>query len=138
MRLTVKEKAKFRDKLLKEQKGLCPLCGTEILPGEETLDHDHKSGKVRRVLHRSCNQTEGRILSWIKRSRATDYLEFLHNLVRYWEEDYSDMPEHPSHRNEYEKEMSKLKGKLRKLKSLRGKQRCRDMIQKLKNLYAVQ
>jgi Recombination endonuclease VII len=135
MKLTVKEKGKYRNDLLQQQNNLCPLCGTVIFEGEQTLDHDHSTGKVRRVLHRSCNQAEGRILSWIRRSRATDPLEFLEALVRYWQEDYSDMPEHPTHKNEFEIKLSKLKRKLRSLKTERGKARCRDQIQKLKNTY---
>lgn len=138
MKLTVKEKQKYRLELLQKQQGICPLCGTVILPEESTLDHDHVTGKIRRVLHRSCNQAEGRILSWIRRSRATDPLEFLEALVQYWQEDYSSMPEHPTHKNLYEKELSKLKRKLRSLKTERGKARCRDKIQKLKSHYGQQ
>jgi len=135
MRLTVKDKKEFREKLLLDQNGLCPLCGTALTELEATLDHDHETGKIRRVLHRSCNQAEGRILSWIKRSRATDALEFLQALVKYWQEDYSNMPDHPAHKNLYEIELSKYKRKLRVMKSERGKQRYRDKIKKLKDIY---
>lgn len=51
-------------KLLKEQGGLCPLCGKPIdptVPKELVLDHDHKTGQVRGVLHRSCNSAEGKV-----------------------------------------------------------------------------
>ena len=47
-----------------EQNNLCPLCGQFIdlrIKGEGVIDHDHKSGEVRGVLHRSCNAAEGKI-----------------------------------------------------------------------------
>lgn len=47
-----------------EQDGKCPLCGLEIdlrVKGEGVVDHDHDSGQIRGVLHRSCNAAEGKI-----------------------------------------------------------------------------
>ncbi len=132
MRLTVKEKAVFREELLKKQDGMCSLCGTSIQVGEATLDHDHETGRVRRVLHRSCNQVEGRILSWIKRCRATNKLDFLTNLLQYWSTDYRDMPLHPSHLTETEQKIKKLRKRMKKLKRERTRQKYRDMIKELK------
>ena len=132
MKLKNKEKAEYRAKLLKEQDGICPLCEKEIFPGEDTLDHDHDTGYVRRVLHRSCNQVDGRIKSWIKRSRADDNLLFLRNLVQYWESDYSMMPIHPNHLDEIEKEIKTLKKKKTRVKTERAKQRYDDRIKALK------
>ena len=76
---------------------ICPLCGKEIQRDEATLDHCHVSGLVRRVLHRSCNSSEGRILHWAKRSRATDPVDYLERLLRYWKDDYAENPIHPTH-----------------------------------------
>lgn len=132
MRLKPKEVKEFRLKLLRKQNYLCPLCNTSIKPHEATLDHDHGTGRVRRVLHRSCNQAEGRILSWIKRSRGKDHRAFIRNLSMYWDVNYNDMPFHPNHRNDIEKEIDKLYKRMRKLKTKRGKQKYMDKINELK------
>jgi hypothetical protein len=96
--MKLKEIRTRRELLLGKQKGICPLCGTTILPSEATLDHCHTTGHTRRVLHRSCNSAEGRILSWAgKRSRGDDPAEFLRRLLRYWRTDYSGNPVHPRH-----------------------------------------
>lgn len=97
MRLKQKDIKQYRLEQLKKQHNLCPLCNTVITPDEATLDHDHLTHKVRQVVHRSCNQTEGRIKSWIKRSRFNgDHSVFLQNLINYIQKDYSNNPDHPS------------------------------------------
>lgn len=98
MQLTTNKIKPYREKRLEEQGGICPLCGLEIEDGQATLDHCHDSGHVRQVLHRSCNGAEGRILSWAgQRSKGDNPVEFLHNLLDYWSQDYSSNPLHPSH-----------------------------------------
>lgn len=98
MRLKSSEIRDIRERMLSEQNGICPLCQTTIHPEEAALDHDHNTGRVRQVLHRACNQAEGRIKSWVNRSRHSgETLFFLKNLVAYLEQDYSENPEHPVH-----------------------------------------
>lgn len=97
MKLKYREVKEVRDRKLTEQGSICPLCNTEILEGEEALDHCHETGHVRMVLHRACNTAEGKILHWIRRSRGTDKVDFLHSLINYWQQDYTGNPEHPSH-----------------------------------------
>lgn len=88
----------YREAALKRQKGICPLCGLDILVEEATLDHCHVTGHVRKVLHRSCNSAEGKILHWAgARSRGDDPKLFLRNLLKYWEGKYSTHPIHPRH-----------------------------------------
>ena len=51
-------------KILKEQDYICPVCGLKIDPtikGEAVCDHDHNTGQVRGVLHRSCNAALGKM-----------------------------------------------------------------------------
>ena len=78
-------------RLLKEQDGLCPLCKLPIdlsIKGEGVLDHDHDSGRIRGVLHRSCNAAEGKISNaaarWgAKSSKYEAIIPYLENLVVY-------------------------------------------------------
>lgn len=131
MRLKQKELKMYRDKLLKEQGGLCYLCEKPIEPGNETLDHSHETGHCRRVLCRQCNGAEGRILHWAKRSGADDVQQFLLNLSDYWLIDFKDTPIHPTHLTEKQKQIKALKKKRSKVITERAKQRYTDQIKKL-------
>lgn len=131
MRLKPLEVKDYRLKLLKKQNGICPLCNTEIQEGQDTLDHDHYSGHVRRVLCRNCNQIEGRVLSWVKKAYC-DPENFLANLALYWSDDYSRNAYHPNHRSEIEKEISKLRKRMKNLKTERKRQEYKDKINELK------
>lgn len=131
-RLKPKDLAKYRESQLKRQKYKCPLCGTTIKPEEAVLDHDHSTGYVRSVLHRSCNQVEGRVLSWVKRSRSDDPQEFLRRLLAYWRKSYYHKPIHPSHKNETEREILKLQRRKRKVKTDKKKKELQEKIQELR------
>lgn len=75
------------------QGGVCPLCGTVIdttIKGEGVIDHDHDTGEIRGVLHRSCNAAEGRIANaagrWGAKSMAyPDIVRYLKRVVVYLE-----------------------------------------------------
>jgi len=68
------EKIKYKDipavrNYLIEQQGYrCGLCDDIIEPGKAVLDHDHRSGIIRRVLHRGCNSMLGKIENNMARS----------------------------------------------------------------------
>ncbi len=74
-----------------KQHGMCPLCHKEIdltIKGEGVLDHDHDSGEIRGVLHRSCNAAEGKIANaaarWgAKSSSYSAIVLYLQNLLDY-------------------------------------------------------
>lgn len=76
-----------------EQNGLCPLCGLHIdlrIKGEGVLDHDHDTGEIRGVLHRSCNAAEGKISNaaarWgAKSAKYEDIVAYLKKVVEYLE-----------------------------------------------------
>lgn len=60
-----------------EQGGLCALCGKPVdltQPKEGVVDHDHDTGEIRGVLHRSCNSGEGKVAnaagSWIAKDMS--------------------------------------------------------------------
>lgn len=133
MKLKHREIPDYRERQLKRQNYICPLCGNTIHPEDAVLDHDHSTGKVRKVLHRSCNQTEGRILSWIKRSRSDDPRMFIKNLTKYWRESHDNKPEHPSHKTETEKEIRRLQKKRRRVKTDRKKKELDQEIKSLKD-----
>ncbi len=140
-RLTKKQKEEWRDYLWGKQKGLCALCGTYISRENEkgndeaVLDHDHETGHIRSVLHRSCNASEGSILQFAdKRCRSEDPKLFLITMVKYWEADYSHLPFHPGHKLPEEDERLKLKRKLKKLKSPKHIQKTKDRIKELDEL----
>jgi hypothetical protein len=75
------------------QGGLCPLCGKVIditIKGEGVTDHDHDTGQIRGILHRSCNAAEGKISNaaarWgAKSAKYTDIIPYLNSLVVYLE-----------------------------------------------------
>lgn len=77
---------------LKEvQGGVCPLCGKVVdlhIKGEGVIDHDHDTGRIRGVLHRSCNAAEGKISNaaarWgAKSSQYSDIITYLEQVVLY-------------------------------------------------------
>jgi len=94
--ILAKEIKPLREKLLEEQKGICPLCETTIKPEEAALDHCHGSGAIRKVLHRWCNSVLGRVENWSKRVGKTDNITFLKNTVMYLEAQHSEII-HPTH-----------------------------------------
>jgi hypothetical protein len=59
------------DELVKQQGGVCPLCGRE---NPEHVDHDHETGKVRGILCFNCNGGLGQF---------RDSIDALENAVSY-------------------------------------------------------
>lgn len=78
-------------KQLKAQNGLCAICQTPIdltIKGEGVVDHDHDTGEIRGVLHRSCNAAEGKIANaagaWgAKSMKYRDIIAFLAKTLAY-------------------------------------------------------
>ena len=98
MKLKYKDIKPLRDKMLTEQDHRCALCEDTIDPREAVLDHDHKTGRIRRVLHRGCNALEGKIVNNMARNRLTmERLNtFAQNLVTYMDHNYEDIV-HPTY-----------------------------------------
>jgi hypothetical protein len=59
---------------LASQNGLCAICGNP--PGRKSLsvDHDHRTGKVRDLLCTTCNTDVGRIENETFMTKAREYL----------------------------------------------------------------
>lgn len=131
MKLKQVDLPKFRKKLLKEQRGLCRLCSKPVK--DPVLDHCHDTGYCRAVLCRLHNSLEGKIHNWIKRyGQGMDRVELLESLIKYWQEDYSNMPLHPKHKTKADKEITQLRRRIRNAKRETTKQRLRARIQELK------
>lgn len=65
------------DQMLIEQAGRCAICSQPINPSlrEPAVDHCHKTGKVRGLLHANCNAAIGLLEEDLERFfQAADYL----------------------------------------------------------------
>lgn len=105
-RLTASQIKTYRETLLRVQGGKCALCREPIAAGEAVLDHDHKTGHCRAVLHRGCNAMLGHIENNAPRHKLTSAARlsnFCNNLVAYRYADYTDKPLHHTYRTEAEK-----------------------------------
>lgn len=80
-----------------KQNGLCPLCLKPIelkVMGNKSdyvVDHNHETGEVRGVLHRSCNAAEGKVTNaagqWgAKSNKYDDLIPWLERLIVYLKE----------------------------------------------------
>lgn len=130
-KLKLKEKAAYRMALLEGQGGVCALCKKEIREGQATLDHCHSSGHVRMVLCRHCNSTEGRVLHRISRV-SCDKVEWLQNLLWYYNQDWTDNPIYPTHKCYIEKQILDLKRKRKRVKKQSTKDNYTRKIDRLK------
>ena len=62
--------------MLAEQDHLCALCRRPLSLKWQTIDHDHKTGAVRGIVHRACNLVIGNAGEDIEvLHRATEYLQ---------------------------------------------------------------
>lgn len=101
----------YRLKLHVEQDEQCYLCCQPIHPEKTVLDHDHKTGRIRSVLHDHCNRILGKVENAISRHKVPmDQLEvFAQGIHKYITKDYSQNPFHPSYRTLDEKKVRRNK-----------------------------
>jgi len=94
--LTLAEIAPLREKLLRKQKGICPLCKRDVK--DPNLDHDHKTGGIRATLCRNCNRVEGKVAHWIN-TMGINRVTALRLLIKYWMKFDDKEPSiiHPTH-----------------------------------------
>ena len=60
-RLTYSQVKPYRLTMWAEQGRMCALCGQPVPEDKAVLDHDHKDGHVRGVLHSGCNSLLGKL-----------------------------------------------------------------------------
>ena len=114
MKLKYSEIKPYREKQLLAQDQKCALCGQDI-GLDAVLDHDHKTGLIRQVLHRGCNSMLGKIENSMPRSEMTiDRLKvFAERLVSYMQSQHTEI-RHPTHKTAEEKKMGRGRGKGKK------------------------
>jgi hypothetical protein len=117
MKAKPKDIKALRDLYLKEQNGLCALCHEPIDPQEAVLDHCHRTGYLRSVLHRGCNAYIGHMENNQARNRIT--ANRLTNILANFEIYVSShrLVLHPTHRTPEEKAIrAKKRAKLARAK----------------------
>ena len=112
MKLKYSEIPAVRNYLLEQQNHCCGLCGDLIEEGKAVLDHDHRSGVIRRVLHRGCNSMLGKIENNMRRNRVTiERLEhWAVNLVSYINTEHTDLL-HPTYKEKTMKNGGRGRGR---------------------------
>ncbi|MGL6228552.1 MAG: endonuclease domain-containing protein [Culicoidibacterales bacterium] len=119
MLLTAKTVKIEKERLYKEQYGICLICqknlNTDIQKNH--LDHDHalegsNAGRVRGLLCGLCNTTEGMIKHKFNRSglvaKENELVEWLENLLVYYKRDSSYNSIHPNYPTDMAKKFSRM------------------------------
>lgn len=111
MKLRRSDIAAYRGLQLQKQDSQCALCG-DLIIDDAVLDHDHKSGLIRQVLHRGCNSMLGKIENNMSRSRIdiARLKVFASRLIEYIEKQHSEIL-HPTYKTLEEKKMGKGRGR---------------------------
>jgi hypothetical protein len=97
MKLKYSEVKPLREKLLAAQTGCCALCQEPVVD-DAVLDHDHKTGLIRGVLHRGCNAMLGKIENNMPRNRVNieRLSKLADNLIKYLVADAKSEFLHPT------------------------------------------
>jgi hypothetical protein len=97
-RLKYTEVSQYRAHQLERQSHNCALCGEAVID-DAVLDHDHRSGLIRKVLHRGCNALLGKIENNLARNRMTPerLAVWSQRLVEYISIDHTNII-HPTHK----------------------------------------
>jgi hypothetical protein len=98
MKLKYKEIKDYRQQQLEQQQFVCSLCN-DYIEDDAVLDHDHKTGLIRCVLHRGCNALLGKIENNMARNRMSiERLEhWASNLVGYINSTHTELT-HPTYK----------------------------------------
>lgn len=107
----------YRISQLAHQNQCCALCGQSI-DSDPVLDHCHKTGLIRQVLHRGCNSLLGKIENSMPRSQVDIHRlkGIAQNLVSYLTTAHTDII-HPKHKTADEKRArAKMLARKRRLK----------------------
>lgn len=100
---------------LKAQGGVCAVCKLPVdtaVKGEAVVDHDHQTGLIRGVLHRSCNSALGKMDNAVGRwgAKSMQYsaiLAWLKNALEYYMQPPHPLV-YPTHKTEDELKAKQL------------------------------
>lgn len=108
-RLTRTQLVAWRQEQLARQGGCCALCKLPCKDSEAVADHDHHTGYLRAVLHRSCNAMLGHIENNSKRYAMKSVAAFLMGAGPYLQRHVTPQVEflYPLHRTEEEKRVAR-------------------------------
>ena len=121
MKLKYREIAEYRAERLIQQEHCCALCGEPVID-DAVLDHCHKTGLLRQVLHRGCNALLGKIENNMPRNRITlNRLNGIaNNLVNYLTTQHTDLI-HPTHKDKTMKSLPMRGSRTKKNRDKRPK-----------------
>ncbi|MCK5923836.1 MAG: hypothetical protein KAG66_23075 [Methylococcales bacterium] len=84
----------IRLQLLERQNHACSICRNVLAAKDSVMDHDHDTGVVRGIVHRSCNRSEGYALQLTRFMKLTrSKFTALRNILDYWERTDSGCPD---------------------------------------------
>lgn len=114
MKLKAKDVKPTREEMLVEQNHICGICKGEVSKEEAVLDHNHTTGAIREVLHRSCNSFLGKIENNYKRFGVKDLQATLSGVANYLERHATAPPDvlvrlHPTFKTPEEKKIAAKK-----------------------------
>lgn len=107
---TTEVKAK-REEMYLAQAARCKLCSDHMLKTEAVLDHDHATGAIRAVLHRSCNALLGKVENNYRRHGVKNLAAWAHGVPGYLQHHAVNRTGllHPTHKTEDEKRLRRNK-----------------------------
>lgn len=108
VRIKASEVAGVRSRLAQAQGGRCSICGGPLgakAPLDPVLDHDHRTGAVRGVLHRGCNSLLGKNENGAARYGVRDLAAFTSGVGQYLRRHMTNITglTHYTHKSEDEK-----------------------------------
>lgn len=108
-KLKYSEVAEVRLRLLGQQGNRCAICKLPCSESEAVLDHDHKTGLVRAVLHRGCNSMLGKVENNHARYGIKNLAAFLNGCAGYLQRHATASTTliHPTHKTEEEKRLAR-------------------------------
>jgi len=109
-KLKYSEVKPVREQMLKDQHSVCAICGLSIAEGKDVLDHCHKEGHVRGVLHSGCNMLLGKLENNHRRY-GVDLEAFLSGVLNYIKRQPDVVLVHPTHKTIEEKKTAAKKRK---------------------------
>lgn len=113
-RLKASQVALFRQRLADAQGNRCAICQQplgENAPLDPVLDHDHRTGAIRGVLHRGCNSLFGVIENNAPRYGVRNIPTFTSGVAAYQRRHMVNVTGllHPTHKTEDEKRLARNK-----------------------------